>query len=453
MSTSAPSFHNRFIFFLKFSLLFILHQSWANAETIHLKDGRVIEGKIMNKDGKCMRVDLVDGMGMMTYCVDEIKDIDGAPSILPINHIKKQTSVGLIDDPLDPILEHLGYPKHTWPGIEKQFRALLSKIDYMKLKEEFSRAKSSPSQLKKMATQLGRLLEENGYIDLLSPHPLVKLLTTSFANDDISQVIFTSPISFLQKVDSKKSLAACTAISQLGSILLKLMDIDVKVAFSPGHVFNCIRLNDQQIIFADFANQIFDIVDINHYYLNLGSKTMLLKDLYHISPSRILEINGQLTSELQSDSLEERLNALYLYIYVSDDYATTPGIFINLGNIYSQKGDYAEAFSFFNKAITLNPEYPEAYRERGITYGNKGDLADAMTDLSKAIELFPDFAEAFHDRASAYSASGDFDNAIADLNQALIINPNYVEAYHDRGKYYSNNGDVDRAIDDYNKAI
>jgi len=351
------------------------------------------------------------------------------------------------------LLKHLGYPENTWGPIEKELIVLLTKIDFPRLKQEANQVKADPLKLKDFLSKLGALLEQDGYIDRQDPHPLIKLLTTSFANDDISQVIFSSPISFLQKVDSKKALVACTAISQLGSIILELLDIKVRVVFSPAHVFNCIPLDEEQVLFVDFSNQIFEIVDIDQYYYNWGSRTRKLKDEHHISLERFREIDAQLPSEYQTDTLEELLCFLYHYIYISDDYATTPAIYINLGNIYSQQGNYDEAFSYFNKAIALEPDNAEAFRERGITYGNKGNLDQASSDLGKAIELFPDFADAYHDRANVYSTRGDIDNAISDLNQAIIINPDFVEAYHDRGKAYSVKGDTDSAISDYDKAI
>jgi len=351
------------------------------------------------------------------------------------------------------LLQHLGYPENTWPAIEKDVNVLLTQIDFPKLKKEAALIKSDPLKLKDFVTKLGGLIEQGGYTQSHPPHPLIKLLTSSLVNDDISQVIFSSPISFWQKVDSKKALVACTAISQLGSIVLDMLDINVKVAYSPAHVFNCVPLDGKQVLIVDFSNQIFKIVDLNQYYYVLGSKTMLLKDKYHISPARVREINGQLLSELHSDTLEEILNFMYLYIYISDDYATTPGILMNFANIYSRKGNNDQAITDSNKAIEIDPENADAYRERASVYGNKGDLDRAIADYNKAIELFPDFADAFHDRGNIYTAKGEFDKAIFDFNQAIIIDPNYAEAFRDRGIVHDNKGELDQAISDYNKAI
>jgi len=59
--------------------LFLTVTASAKAEAIHLNDGNVVEGKIIEKNAKSIKVDVV-GM-TMTYYADEIKDIDGQPFV------------------------------------------------------------------------------------------------------------------------------------------------------------------------------------------------------------------------------------------------------------------------------------------------------------------------------------------------------------------------------------
>ena len=51
---------------------------------------------------------------------------------------------------------------------------------------------------------------------------------------------------------------------------------------------------------------------------------------------------------------------------------------------------------------------------RGIAYGQKGDFVRAIADFDKAIEVEPDDAEAYRNRAVAYRIKGDLAKAIAD---------------------------------------
>jgi hypothetical protein len=60
-------------------LIFLSSAVWA--ETINLKEGRSVTGKIIQKSDSEVKVD-VNGISM-TYYVDEIKDIDGKPLVTP----------------------------------------------------------------------------------------------------------------------------------------------------------------------------------------------------------------------------------------------------------------------------------------------------------------------------------------------------------------------------------
>ena len=63
-------------------LMMALIVSPAMAETVFLKDGRIVEGKILEKTDKGVKVD-VNGTAM-TYYADEIKTVDGQPLPKPV---------------------------------------------------------------------------------------------------------------------------------------------------------------------------------------------------------------------------------------------------------------------------------------------------------------------------------------------------------------------------------
>ena len=59
--------------------------------------------------------------------------------------------------------------------------------------------------------------------------------------------------------------------------------------------------------------------------------------------------------------------------------------------------DRAGAIADFDRAIQLQPNFPDAYNNRGIVKGSLGDKALAIADYSQAIALNPKF---FEDRKS-----------------------------------------------------
>ncbi|MCX5692556.1 MAG: tetratricopeptide repeat protein, partial [Candidatus Omnitrophica bacterium] len=63
---------------------------------------------------------------------------------------------------------------------------------------------------------------------------------------------------------------------------------------------------------------------------------------------------------------------------------------LDKGIEYAQKGKYDEAISEYNEAIEINPNYAEAYSNRGDAYAKQGNLSQAISDCTKAIGINPD---------------------------------------------------------------
>ena len=125
----------------------------------------------------------------------------------------------------------------------------------------------------------------------------------------------------------------------------------------------------------------------------------------------------------------------------------------NRGIAYREKGKYNRAITDFSTAIDLKPDDAEIYKSRGGAYGNKGNYECAIADSSKAIELDSNYAAAYSNRSAAYGLKGNYERAIADGNKAIELDPNCAAAYNNRGVAYRLKGDYERAIADFSKAI
>jgi tetratricopeptide (TPR) repeat protein len=58
------------------------------------------------------------------------------------------------------------------------------------------------------------------------------------------------------------------------------------------------------------------------------------------------------------------------------------------------KGEWDKAIADYNQAIRLNPNYAEAYSNRGASYAMKEDYARARADWEKVLQLNPNHAQA-----------------------------------------------------------
>ena len=101
------------------------------------------------------------------------------------------------------------------------------------------------------------------------------------------------------------------------------------------------------------------------------------------------------------------------------------------GNIYYDSAlekakleDCRGAIEDFTKAIELNPNFSEAYFNRGLS---KASLAKRKRLNSNGTE------DASYDSALEKAKLEDCRGAIEDFTKAIELNPNYSEAYYNRG--------------------
>lgn len=116
----------------------------------------------------------------------------------------------------------------------------------------------------------------------------------------------------------------------------------------------------------------------------------------------------------------------------------------------------------YTNAIALNPDYAEAYNNRGIAYYNRGlDTGDhrqfeqAVKDFRKVVVLKPGSYSAYFAQGVIYLYQKEYDKAIGELNKAIAIDPDEDVAYVGRGFIYTQEKtkDVSKAVADFSKVI
>ncbi len=77
-----------------------------------------------------------------------------------------------------------------------------------------------------------------------------------------------------------------------------------------------------------------------------------------------------------------------------------------------------ESISVYDRAISLKPDFVEAYNNRGNEKQKQGQYEDALADYDEAIRLKPDYAKAYHNRGAAKDALDRIDEARQDFKNA-----------------------------------
>lgn len=123
------------------------------------------------------------------------------------------------------------------------------------------------------------------------------------------------------------------------------------------------------------------------------------------------------------------------------------------GLIKLQKRDNVGALENYNRAIRLDPNNHQLYKNRGIVMAQLGSLKAAIANFHKALKLEPKDAQIYHNLGAAYAELGKLNQAIALFSQALKFNPQDSQIYYNLGVVRFKAGDPQRAIANYAQAI
>ena len=126
---------------------------------------------------------------------------------------------------------------------------------------------------------------------------------------------------------------------------------------------------------------------------------------------------------------------------------------VSVGYLCVKEGMGEHALSALNKAIDLEPDFVEAYNNRGAAKNLLGRHQDAIADYDITIRLKSDYAEAYSNRGTAKNLLGRHQDAIADYDKAIRLKPDYAGAYDGRGSTKYLLGRSQDAIANYDQAI
>lgn len=126
----------------------------------------------------------------------------------------------------------------------------------------------------------------------------------------------------------------------------------------------------------------------------------------------------------------------------------------NYGSFYSLTLDnYDKAISYFDKAIEVKPDKPEAYYNMGYSYQMLGEVEKAIYYYKESLKIRPENMNLQSDLASLYFETGEIEQAIKINRQIMRLDPKADLPYINIGNYYLQMADSARAISYFEQAV
>ena len=159
------------------------------------------------------------------------------------------------------------------------------------------------------------------------------------------------------------------------------------------------------------------------------------EELYTTHPSSL---------ELKLDSLRSLLRLFTFGILIGDTCKIRSNI---------KKADLSQAIDFYAQLQErTRPQHAFIYSQLGQQYSDQGDFGLAIRNYEKAIELNPESVFAHLGYSYACTQILEYDLAIRALTRVIEMNPNDTFAYQARGDAYLEKGEDELAAKDFERA-
>ena len=116
--------------------------------------------------------------------------------------------------------------------------------------------------------------------------------------------------------------------------------------------------------------------------------------------------------------------------------------YLNLGNVFFEKGSYENALIVYKKSLEYSPNNSRIHCNLGYLYWGKGDLEEAVKEYEKAIKYDNTYDIAYNNLGVIYLDDfGRIQKAIELFEEARKYNPNYALAHYNLARSIALKGD------------
>lgn len=118
----------------------------------------------------------------------------------------------------------------------------------------------------------------------------------------------------------------------------------------------------------------------------------------------------------------------------------------NYGVELSQKhSKFKESIPYFQKAIAMDPLYPDPCNNLAVAYGVLGQIDNAIFVIKKGLAMYPYYPEGYNNLASFYLQKKEYESAKKALDIAIALRPHYGKAHYNLGRLHLEQGNNEKA--------
>ena len=126
-------------------------------------------------------------------------------------------------------------------------------------------------------------------------------------------------------------------------------------------------------------------------------------------------------------------------------------VLFSLGRAYVMIEDLHTAIGFFKQAISINPDFEDAYLFLADTYLLAGDYELAIDVYLKLMEINPDIAEVYSGLGMIYTYKKEHLKAEKYLLKSVSLQPNNAFFRANLLTFYLDTGQTEKAVEEYKK--
>jgi tetratricopeptide (TPR) repeat protein len=256
-------------------------------------------------------------------------------------------------------------------------------------------------------------------------------------------------LSIDQTIFKAKSHLKKGEITEAKKLYLNFLEIFPKNNRIKEELNALIKLNQKEIKSPELKNKVNYFIDLyNHnQFITLVKEAKVFLEKF---PKEFIVWNILGVSLTQLKKLDEAVVAYEKALSIKPNYVDA---YYNLGNALQEQNKLDASIEAYEKTLSLDTDYNKALIMMGNALQEKGDLKKALSTYKKALSLDPNNSDLHNNIGNALQAQGKLEASLLAYKKAIYLKPYNGEAYGNMGNTLQAQKEFVKAIEAYDVAI